>query len=87
MMNSLIRQFEDLFFQHEQGALRDEAWEGWLFSIRQTVKRPGFLSFWATRRRAFSASFIKLIDGEIEKVKAPNTSTDIAFLAPTENGD
>ena len=81
MMNSLFRQFEDLFLQHHNGTLSDEAWAGWLFSIRKTVEFPGFLIFWSVRRGAFTASFAAFVDREIQSVTSPNTSTLSAFFA------
>lgn len=57
LCTSLFRHFENIFYQHEQGAIDDSVWEGWENRILGTAATPGCRAWLAMHARSFSPSF------------------------------
>jgi hypothetical protein len=57
LTTSLYRNFENIFYQHEQGAIDEAVWQGWSVRILGNYASPGIRAWWELSRLAFSASF------------------------------
>lgn len=49
--------FENAWFQHRQGTLDSEQWEGWDAYIRMYYHHPGVKTWWEMRKAAFAPGF------------------------------
>lgn len=59
---SLFRNYENIFYQHEQRAIDDVVWEGWSLRMRRSFSAAGVRAWWAQDRRAYSAPFRKFLE-------------------------
>ena len=55
--------FENAWFQHRQGTLDSEQWEGWDLHRRVYFHRPGVQTWWSDRRGMFAPGFRDYIEG------------------------
>lgn len=59
-----FRYFENMFYQHQRGYLEDDVWIGWNKLMITYFRRPGFQTWWALRREAFSSGFVAYLESE-----------------------
>jgi hypothetical protein len=57
LMVSLFRNYENIFYQHEQGAIDDVVFEGWKLRMRESLAAPGTRDWWDSGRLAYSTPF------------------------------
>lgn len=62
IQTSLYRNFENIFYQHEQGAIDDVVWEGWSVRIRNNFALVGTRAWWAIARLVYSAPFRRFFE-------------------------
>lgn len=60
---SLLRMFEDIHYQYNNGALDPEVWRGYEKLYAAYAKAPGFQEYWQARRETFRPEFQAYIDG------------------------
>jgi hypothetical protein len=59
---SLFRNYENIFYQHEQGAIDEVVWEGWSLRMRRSFATAGVRAWWAQDRAAYSAPFRNFLE-------------------------
>jgi hypothetical protein len=69
LLSTMLREFDDLFFQYRVGNLSLEQWETWRQSLRNILGSPGFSPFWELRSPSFTESFRKFIEAERKGVE------------------
>lgn len=57
MLFSTFKLFENAWFQHRQGTLDPDQWQGWELYMRVYYHRPGVKSWWSNRGALFAAGF------------------------------
>jgi hypothetical protein len=62
IQTSLYRNFENIFYQHEQGAIDEIVWDGWSYRIRSNFAAPGIQTWWAANRPSYSAPFRRFLE-------------------------
>ena len=58
----VLRHYENIHFQYENGFIPADTWEGWASRIKGTVEAPGGKHVWDSQRTAFSNSFRNFIE-------------------------
>jgi len=59
---SLLRRFENIFFQHRSGMVNDDFWNGHSDNLLWFFHQPGFQRMWEERRYGFSKGFREFLD-------------------------
>jgi hypothetical protein len=59
---SLLRMFEDAYYQYQNGALDPEVWRGYEKLYIAYALAPGFQMYWEQRRETFRPDFRAFID-------------------------
>ena len=59
---SLFRNYENIFYQHKEGAIDDALWAGWSWRIRTTFSTPGVKAWWRRYSSAFSGDFAAYLE-------------------------
>jgi len=59
---TLFKLLENAWFQHRQGTLDREQWEGWDLYVRVYFHRPGVQVWWADRKAMFGAGFRSYVE-------------------------
>ena len=77
LLSTMFRQFEDLFFQYRAGTISSESWDAWRYSLRLQISNPGFSPFWDLRRLAFTESFRRFVDAELETAESNPTVAEV----------
>lgn len=54
---ALFRNYENIFYQHAQGAIDNHVWEGWAYRMRATFALPGVRAWWPPQRDSYSDAF------------------------------
>ncbi len=62
LMSSLFRNFENIFYQHKQGALDDVVWSGWSWRMRSTFAVPGVRVWWQDNRSGYAEDFATYLE-------------------------
>jgi hypothetical protein len=62
LMVSLFRNYENIFYQHEQGAIDDVVFEGWELRMRESIAAAGARAWWERSRLAYSAPFREFLE-------------------------
>jgi hypothetical protein len=62
LLLSLVRNFENLYFQFRNGTLDEENWDPWASRIERTFASPGSRLWWKEQAPAFSMAFRKFVD-------------------------
>jgi hypothetical protein len=62
LFQSLFRNYENIFFQHMQGAISDDTWAGWSSRMRSTFALPGFRVCWDATPEAYSGAFASFLE-------------------------
>lgn len=78
---SLLRMFEDAYYQFQNGALDEEAWHGYEQLYVAYALAPGFQLYWKQRRSTFRPAFREFIDNH-----APPVVSTWGRLAPELGG-
>ena len=78
---SLLRMFEDAYYQFQNGALDEEVWSGYERLYIAYALAPGFQMYWEQRRETFRPDFRAFIDGH-----APPMTSTWGRLTPDEGG-
>jgi len=68
---SLFRNYENIFYQHEHGAIDEIVWEGWSVRMRRSFATPGVRTWWAQDRLVYSAPFRSFLEESLPEA-APN---------------
>ncbi len=71
VLGHFFRLFEQLFFQHRDGALEAVIWEGFENSLHDIAGYPGFRSWWPTRSHWYSAPFREFVEAHLESEDRP----------------
>ena len=58
----VLRSYENLFYQYEQGALEAELWQGFHNMLARDLKAPGLVVWWESQRNIFSSKFQQYVD-------------------------
>ena len=53
----VLRSYENLFYQFEQGALEAELWQGFHNMLARDLKAPGLAEWWNSQRNVFNSKF------------------------------
>ncbi len=59
---SLIRRYENVFFQHQSGFINNDFWEGHRENLLWFYHQPGFQKLWKERRLGFSKSLRQFLE-------------------------
>src|SRR5262245_27634260 len=59
---SLLRRYQNTYYQSHLGLLPDAQWEGLRASLARYVGQPGFRSWWRGNTELFNKDFRKFID-------------------------
>ena len=62
LMTAMFRNFENIHFQYDNGAISDEVWTGWAARIASNVAPPGARDWWQDHAPAYSLPFRRFID-------------------------
>jgi len=69
---SLLRRFENIYFQHQSGMINDDFWTGHSDNLLWFYHQPGFQKMWQERRYAFSEGFREFVDSSSpDEIKSP----------------
>jgi hypothetical protein len=61
---SILRNFENIYYQHKQGAIDEELWVGWSSRIRAFAGQPGFQIWWQESKSPYSDEFVRFLEPE-----------------------
>jgi len=76
-----FRYFENMYYQHRKGYLEAEVWIGWQRLMVTYFGRPGFNTWWKSRRDVFSEPFAHFL--ETTELDRPIPSyAEVAGLVP-----
>jgi hypothetical protein len=64
---ALLLNAEDTFYQHANGLLEDEPYQGFVNAMRMTTASPATRLMWPTIRPTFGPSFARFVDQLIEE--------------------
>lgn len=59
---ALFRNYENIFYQHQQRAIDDHVWEGWSYRMRATFALPGVRAWWDPQRDSYSEGFRNFLE-------------------------
>ena len=59
LQTSYFRNFENIHFQYNAGAIPDDVWKGWEYRVASSLKTPGCLLWWQRDQLVYSARFRK----------------------------
>ena len=62
---SLFRRAESVFFQSQQGTLRNESWDGIREFLRSVLQSEGGRQFWEENSFAFNSRFKTFVESEL----------------------
>lgn len=62
LLLSIVRNYENIHYQYQNGSLDKATWLPWATRIRRASSTPGFREWWPTQRTVFNAAFRELID-------------------------
>jgi hypothetical protein len=60
--HSLFRNFENVFYQHMQGAIDEALWVAWSWRIRDSLAHPGVRRWWKDARHAYHEPFVRFVE-------------------------
>lgn len=60
--SAAFKLFENVHYQHSQGLIEDELWEGWERWMLTYFWAPGVQVWWPTRRGAYSETFARFLE-------------------------
>jgi hypothetical protein len=63
---ALFLNAEDTYYQHENGLLEREAFEGYINALKLTFMAPGFRLGWQLSRASYGAGFVRFMDKLLE---------------------
>ena len=63
---SLVRVFDELLFQYNEGALEESQWIGFKTILEDVFRYPGYQSVWNIRRQQYSKIFQQYVNKLIE---------------------
>ncbi len=58
----LFRSYENLFYQHAQGAIESDLWVGFHNMPQRDINETGFAAWWDRQRNVFSPEFQRYVD-------------------------
>jgi len=58
----LFRSYENLFYQHTQGAIESDLWLGFHNMLQRDINVTGFAAWWDSQRNVFSPEFQRYVD-------------------------
>ena len=76
---SLFRNYENIFYQHKEGAIDEALWAGWSWRIRATFATPGVKAWWRSWSFGYSADFVAYL--ESNPFPGPSEAPDPRFAA------
>ncbi|HEX4881328.1 MAG TPA: hypothetical protein VFV18_03175 [Porticoccaceae bacterium] len=76
---ALFRNYENIFYQHAQGAIDDHVWEGWAYRMRATFVLPGVRAWWTPQRDSYSDAFRDFL--EANPLATTNAPSHLAMQA------
>ena len=62
LLTSLFRHFENLHYQYLEGAMGNDAWDGWSQRIIGSTRSVGALEFWDQQKMVFSPKFREFVE-------------------------
>jgi len=57
LASSIFRNFENIFYQHKQGAIDDALWSGWSSRMRLMFALPGVQEWWPANSEGYAEDF------------------------------
>ena len=54
---SIFRNYENIYYQYQQGAIDEAAWTGWSWRMRSTFAMPGTRVWWQGNRSGYNRDF------------------------------
>jgi hypothetical protein len=75
-IRSNMRQFENQYYQHQEGTFSDEMWPGYVESMYRTMRNPIFHRWWENNRKLYSGGFTLFVDEQVSKSRGSSTSED-----------
>jgi hypothetical protein len=85
MFQSAIRLYENAFYQRQAGALDDQAWFGWVQSMKLALGSPGSRAWWKQRRFLFHDEFCRFVEENIQTDDALSLVSRVASRPPRNN--
>jgi hypothetical protein len=79
LTSGIFRNFENIFYQHKQGAIDDLLWSGWSSRMRTTFAQPGVHVWWLEYRAGFAKDFAAHL--ESAPAVAPSVGADLESAA------
>lgn len=76
---ALFRNYENIYYQHEQRAIDHHVWEGWSYRMRATFALPGVRAWWVPQRDSYSEAFRNFL--EENPLSSTNAPTHLAMHA------
>lgn len=74
---ALFRNYENIFYQHAQGAIDHHVWDGWSYRMRATFALPGVRAWWVPQRDSYSDAFRDFL--EQNPLASTNAPTHLAM--------
>ena len=59
----LFRSYENLFYQHAQGAIEEDLWLGFRNMLQRDINVTGFAAWWDRERDIYSSEFQRYVEG------------------------
>ena len=59
---ALFRSYENIFYQHAQGAIESDLWVGFHNMLQRDINETGFAAWWDRQRNVFSPEFQRYVD-------------------------
>ena len=59
----LFRSYENLYYQHAQGAIESDLWLGFRNMLQRDIGSSGLAAWWDSQRNVFSPEFQRYVDG------------------------
>jgi hypothetical protein len=60
--SAAFKLFENVHYQHSQGLIEEELWKGWERLMLTYFWSPGVMTWWPTRRGAYSETFGRYLE-------------------------
>ena len=57
LLTSVVRNFENIHYQHSTAAISSDTWSGWSARIYWMMKSPGAMVWWQQNKQYYSSAF------------------------------
>jgi hypothetical protein len=64
-IRSLLRMYENQYYQKKDGTFENDIWEGYVVSMMRNFSQPTFQAWWPENRSLYSSDFKAFVDAKI----------------------